>query len=166
MVYQKYFPIVLSWIRQNNGTKDDAYDVFQECLETLIMKVRNLDSNLGGLILQISKRKWLDQLRKKTTKTRVINSIGERHIEEGIEETYITKEKEYLKSKLLESAFVQLSTLCQELLTLYKKGKSVEFIQSNLNLASNNTVYRRKSACIERWSQLIKEDKLYKNYFR
>ena len=65
----------------------------------------------------------------------------------------------------MEKYFSELSETCQMLMSLLKKGMKVEEVIREMSFSSANTLYRRKAACMERWSTLIKEDKLYKELF-
>jgi len=161
-LYTKFFPSVRNWISKNSGTEADAYDIFQECLETILFRVHKMDYNLGGLIMQISKRKWIDQIRKKSRHDRVINDLSLRHEEESIEERISAYETDYLRHQILDTAFNKLSALCQKLLEMVKRGESTETIQKELQFNQANTLYRRKSACMQRWSELVKQDPRYR----
>jgi len=162
-LYTQFFPSVRKWISRNSGGEDDAYDVFQECLETMLLKIDKLDYNLGGLIMRICQRKWYDQLRKKSRGDRVRNDENLRQEDEGIEERITKHEEDYLRHKILDDAFKKLSELCQQLLELIKQGVSTEEILSELNFNKANTLYRRKAACMQRWTELVKEDPRYPN---
>jgi DNA-directed RNA polymerase specialized sigma24 family protein len=160
LIYDQYLPKVSRWIKNNSGTQEDAYDIFQETLETILLKVESLSSSLEGLLIVLSKRKWIDKLRKSSTskKTAEAVELENYHQTKSIEDT----NQEYYKYKLMEKYFVQLSETCQKVMSMMKEGISVQEIVTTLSLSSANTLYRRKAACIERWTSLIKKDSLYK----
>jgi len=62
LIYSSLFPSVKRWVMDNSGNEADAYDIFQETLETILLKIDSLNSNMKGLTLRISKNKWLDKL--------------------------------------------------------------------------------------------------------
>ncbi len=162
-IYKTILPRVIAWIVKNGGRKEQAEDIFQEVLETILLKIDKLDSTFDGLVLQIAKFKWYNYKRK--SKREVRNDDQELLIiEKGFEASYIEKEVAYQKHKLFEKSFLQLSSLCQELLGLIRKGKKAEEIQETLAFNTKNTLYRRKAACIKRWSTLLKEDPAYKQW--
>lgn len=162
-VYEVYYPKVISWIMKNNGGEADARDIFQETLETILLKVDKVHSSFEGMVMTISKRKWIDKLRKVSTNDKVVTAIANQNIGGSIswDDHYAESEIAYQKNQLMEKYFVQLSNLCQELLQLIKKGVDVQKIVIRLKFTNTNTLYRRKAACVERWSKLIKQDKLY-----
>jgi len=161
-IYETLLPKIKSWIMSKGGIEDDAHDVFQETLETIILKVDHVHSSFDGLVIQIAKYKWIDRLRKSKKEVRNASSIR-LYQEESFEEQFIQREQDYLKFKLMDKTFKQLSTLCQELIQLIKQELDVKSIVQKMNFSSANTLYRRKSACMERWSSLVKSDVDYPN---
>jgi len=163
-IYTNYFDSVKYWVRNNKGSEEDAADIFQETLETILLKIEAVHTSLGGLIMQLSKRKWIDRLRKEKQTKEVRLSGNERQgYDEGSEAALIEKEKAYLKFKVLEQTFQELSELCQKLLNMLKEGKQVEELVTELAFSNANSLYRRKAACVERWGTLIKQNANYDN---
>lgn len=66
-IYTKHFPAVRHYVIQNNGSTDDAQDVFQEALTVLWLKAREdrliPDSDPGAFLFRVAKNKWLDVVR-------------------------------------------------------------------------------------------------------
>lgn len=165
-IYKEVFPKVNNWILQNSGQKDDAYDIFQEVLESVLLNVNEVYKSFDGMIMHMAKNKWIDRVRKNKTQSKVREAVSDRHsYSEDVENEYIVHEREYIKFKLLENSFAKLSETCQQLMTLIREGKKVGEIVELLAFKSANTLYRRKAACVERWSVLIKEDNNYKYCF-
>lgn len=73
-VYREHASTIKSWILKNNGSSDDAKDVFQEAIIALHQKANDpafvLTCPLGALLFRICRNKWFNQLRKKTGKPR------------------------------------------------------------------------------------------------
>lgn len=165
-IYDNVFPKVKSLVISNSGSESDAYDIFQEALELILLKFDTFHTHLEGMIILICKRKWIDKLRKNKSSEKVRNSASLRYeIQEDAEKTLIQNERAYLRTQILETSFQQLSETCQNLMTLIKQGFKVNDIVEQLSFSSANTLYRRKAACMERWSQLVKENKAYTTYF-
>ncbi len=157
-IYINVLPSVKTWIVRNSGSNEDAEDVFQECLEIILLKIDHLQSSLSGLILQLSKRRWIDRIRKNKTRKGVSIVLAQRLYTETINNPLIEEqESEYQRYQIMESTFKNLSETCQKLLTLTKKSLSTEEIVHAMAFNSINTLYRRKAACISRWSQLVQE---------
>lgn len=158
-LYSKHTPQVISWVRSNNGTIDDAKDVFQEAVIALYNKALDpdfvLSHPIGGLIFQICKNKWIDQIRKKNKESEVRTYEEQRYNNESPEAPLIELvEQEELRQTKLNATFNQLSELCQKLLRLISEGIKSPQIAQQLQMSNANTVYRRKNACVERWRNL------------
>lgn len=158
-------PKVRSWVLANQGSHADAEDVFQEALEIVLLKIESVDKSLSGLILQLAKRRWIDRLRK----TKGLSAVDHESVQQiagPFRADYIEeKQQQYIRHKMMESAFNRLSDTCRKLLEKVKEGLPVETITRQMNFNSANTLYRRKAACTRRWSEMVKEDAQYKLYF-
>ena len=66
-LYKEHFPAVRTFVLRNNGSLDDAQDVFQEAMSVLWLKVREdaLAQGMepGAFLFKVARNKWLDQLR-------------------------------------------------------------------------------------------------------
>ena len=63
---------------------------------------------------------------------------------------------EQAKQSRLREAFLQISDLCQRLLTLLSNGTKPLEAAEILQMNSVDTLYRRKNACTERWREVYK----------
>jgi DNA-directed RNA polymerase specialized sigma24 family protein len=66
LLHKFYFPSISYHIRQNNGSKEDAEDIFQEAIIVLLQKIREADfvltSSLKTYLFAISKNLWFKRL--------------------------------------------------------------------------------------------------------
>jgi len=161
-IYDSLLPKVTNWVVANSGTKADARDVFQEALEIILLRVEKINSSFEGLVMTICKNKWIDRIRLEK-RTRQLKS--EVNLERSVGELTQDDTIVYNKYVLMEKYFTQLSETCQKVMMLVKRGVPVAEIVAELSLSNANTLYRRKAACVERWSQLIKKDPSYKMMF-
>lgn len=161
-LYELHAPSVANWVKQNNGSLADARDVFQEAMVAIYNKACDasfiLTCPIGALLFQISRNKWIDQIRKKTKDEKVRIMERERYdsAHDAVSQVEAIQEEEIRQSKL-NKAFAQLSELCQKLLKLYAEGLDTATIQAKLEMVNVNTLYRRKNACTERWRTLYHE---------
>lgn len=157
-LYNELLPRVSNYIKNNRGTTSEALDVFHQSLETLIVGRQTLRSSLDGLILQMCKNKWIDIQRKKQ-RDKVRNDELQRHFsnESNVAQDAQALEAEHLQFQLMEQTFGQLSEKCQTLLEAIKRNSPTDVIVKEMGFSSANTMYRRKWACLDRWSTLIKQ---------
>lgn len=158
-IYSSLLPKVKAWIVKNGGTSIVADDIFQDVLETILLKIERVDKSFEGLVMQIAKYKWYDKIRKSKKEVRTEDSLRLIHSDLDIESNIIKAEESYIRYKLMDTTFNKLSDLCQKLLQKIKTGLSADQICGELNFNNKNTLYRRKAACIQRWSTLISEAK-------
>src|SRR5690606_38288388 len=68
LIYNKYSKQIVSLIKQNSGSEDDGYDIFQESLVDIyhMANERNfeLTTSFGAFLNLVCKRKWLNTLKK------------------------------------------------------------------------------------------------------
>lgn len=164
-IYDNMLPKVKSWVMANNGSQSDAEDVFQEALEIILLKIDNLNNSLSGLIMQLAKRRWIDRLRKNNKHWVTDFSALEKPTETNLLEELVEKELEYNRYKIMDKSFQKLSETCQKLLELMRSGIPVDELVNRMAFSSANTLYRRKSACTNRWTKLIKQDPEYDTFF-
>lgn len=162
LLYQKHAPMVSRWVKQNSGSAADARDVFQEAILALYNKACDssyvLNCAIGGLLFQICKNKWIDQIRKRGNDQKVRIAELARYDNEMATTSQIEAiEEEEIRQGKLEKAFSHLSELCQQLLKYYSEGLKAESIRLKLGMENVNTLYRRKNACTERWRILYQE---------
>lgn len=163
-IYQKYSGEALRWVLNNNGSADDARDVFQEAVLALFEKARRTDFVLtcpmGALLHLIYSRKWIDRLREKKRELAVRKAEDARLSVENAENALFTAEDALRESETqarLGKAFNQLSELCRNLLSLLAQGMAPKDAALQLQLNSVDTLYRRKNACVQRWKTLFAE---------
>lgn len=68
-LYARYFKMAASFVQKNQGSDDDARDIFQETLFILVKKLRQADfqltAKLGTYLYSIIRHLWLKRLKKK-----------------------------------------------------------------------------------------------------
>jgi RNA polymerase sigma factor (sigma-70 family) len=160
-IYKRYAPEAIRWVQNNNGSVDDAQDVFQEAVVVLFEKAQKLEfvltCPLGALLYVLYSRKWLDKLRAKKREGEVRIQEELRYKGESTPDTLLLAEEMIAHDqdqKRLAVAFTQLSDLCQQLLKFLAEGISPRETAEKLALNSTETLYRRKNACTQRWRTL------------
>ena len=162
-IYESLLPRVTNWVQANSGTQSDARDVFQEALETILLRVEKINSSFEGLVMTICRNKWIDRLRLEKRNRELQHKVKPEQVETGLTESDTIAFNKYV---LMEKYFTQLSEICQKVIMLIKQDTPVSEIVAQLSFSSANTLYRRKAACVERWAKLIKQDASYENLMR
>jgi len=163
-IYDLYSTQAIRWVTNNNGTSDDAQDVFQEALIVLYEKACDqefvLTCPLGALLHVVWSRKWIDRIRSKNKESEVRKSEERRYDLEVGDDVLVLAEDALSNAREQESlakAFEQLSELCRRMLSLLSEGADAKSVVLQLELNSVDTLYRRKNACTQRWRTLFLE---------
>lgn len=160
-IYELHAAQALRWVRNNNGTEDDAGDIFQEAL--MVVYEKSLDPEftltcpLGALLHVIWSRKWIDRIRQKNRESTVRKQEETRYDSDTTEDTLVLAEDMLAgqaRQERMSRTFTQLSELCRQLLRMLSDGVAPRAAADQLQMNSVDTLYRRKNACTQRWREL------------
>lgn len=163
-LYVNNFRKIENLVLQNNGTNEQAKDVYQEAFITVWKNVRNnkfLPKNetaINGYLYTIAKNKWMDFLRSPAYKKRVsfdtlkIAEPVHLHEEKNNEDDVFNK-----KLSVAMDAFKELGDACKNLLTkFYFEKKSMKEIAIELELDAAST-RNKKHRCMQTLRELALE---------
>lgn len=158
-LYKKYFSLVRSFVLNNNGTTDDAKDVFQEAVIAIFRYSQNenfeLKCSFETFLYSICRTIWLNNLRNKRVHLNKINEISEFIIFSSSTNEMIEESLEY---KLYQKHFQRLSEECKKLLQLFFDKVSYAEIAKLLGYSSVGFVKKKKFNCKEFLMKSIKND--------
>lgn len=136
-IYLKNFPTVRNYILKNNGTEDDAKDIYQEAVIHAWINARDgkfkPQSNTApsAYIYQIARHKWLDKLKSKKHRTTVRLAEEESHrlAEEEIEQLENRQQRIDYSLQL----YNELGNQCKQVLKMfYFEKRNLNEIASEL----------------------------------
>lgn len=150
-IYRRFSPRVRQFIEQNNGSADDAADIFQEALVDIYNQVRFKDLVLTcpfePFLLLICKRKWLNELKKKGRKGVTIDIDEQFNIGEDTFRQAELSWTEGEKAKLFRTMFLKLGERCQQIISLSLSDKSQEEVAALLGV-TYGYLRKKKSECM------------------
>lgn len=156
-IYDKFAPKVIHFIQKNNGDTDKAKDVIQEVLISIYNSAKEKNLQLtcpfDAYFFLLCKRKWLNELKKTSTKQVTILNEEVYKTEEAYElvlETSLHEQKSELFNKMLQ----KLGDACKDILKTSFTIKSMEEVAEKLNI-SYAYARKKKSQCIGQLTQLI-----------
>lgn len=157
-IYKKCAAKVKSFVLFNNGSADDAADVFQEALVDIYnqAKYKNLQLTcpFEPFLLLVCKRKWLNELKKKSNSP-VTNSQDDLlHIGEDTFEQAEVLETQKEQSAIFLKAFEKLGERCREIITWSLKGEAQEKVAQTLGV-TYGYLRKKKSECMASLVKLI-----------
>lgn len=162
-IYKQHYNMVQSLVINNNGTADDARDIFQEAMIVLYEKARSgsfeLTSQLKTYIYSICRRLWLKRLQQQQKFVPEISSLEETvPVEEEIE----GHEKRNSELLMMEKAMLSLGEPCKSLLeAYYLQKKNMSEIAGNFGYTNADNAKNQKYKCLMRLKKLFFAE--YKN---
>ncbi len=166
-LYAKYSGKIKWMVLKNNGSEDDAADIFQEALITIYHKAKRDDFELtcplDAFLYLICKKKWLNILSKRKVIGKVTITEEDRSIPG--EDSFLLAEESLLleeRMTLLKEKINEIGTSCRELLQLSWSGKSMEEVANLLDF-SYGYARKKKSECMAKLIELVKKSDKYKS---
>ena len=164
-IYKKYYPSVHHFILSNQGSSDDAKDIFQESIIIIYRKIKDEDhfmvsSSFKTFIYSVSRNLWLKQLRTRRYEDRKIND-QQKFVE--LKEEPFRIDNEDLRMSLYQKHFRNLPADCQKILKLSVSNITQKEIADALGFSSENYIKKRKHYCKEYLIRNIKADPLFRD---
>lgn len=159
-IYRDYFKILAPFVTNNNGSFEDAEDVFQETIISFITIVRNGkfrgQSSVKTFLYSINRNTWLNRLKKKkkTTRREMLYTAS-MPVMEFREELAVQREQVRAQvTELLE----KLGLVCQKILVqYYYDDLPVRQITANLGM-NPQVVKNKKCKCQKELTDMIRNN--------
>lgn len=154
LLYKKNYRMMVKMIVKNNGSEEEAKDIYQESLIVLWQKARDpsfiLSSKISTYLYSICLNLWRKELERK-----------KRHsyeMKEGSETMDMDRDE---RIKIINKCIQQLGNTCRNILIYYYFDRlSMTEIAEKMNLANSDTAKTKKYKCKKELDQLVKS--LYK----
>jgi RNA polymerase sigma factor (sigma-70 family) len=160
-VYKQYFPMVRYFIIRNQGSEEDAEDMFQEAVVAIYQRVKKkslaLDCAFKTYFYSVVRHMWLQYLDR--------NKI---HYEfSDMDEFLMLEDKELYddfqsKKVIYQRRFLELTELCRKVLLMVVEGTSYEEIALTLGYKGRQYAIKRKYECMKSLINRVMNDPEYK----
>lgn len=162
-IYRENYNMVQSLIINNNGSADDAKDIFQEAMIVLYEKARSgtfeLNCQLKTFVYSVSRRLWLKRLQQQNRYTVPGDSMEE---VVAVEEDLEDHERRNAEFEMMEKAINNLGEPCKGLLEAYYLQKqNMQLIAANFGYTNAANAKTQKYKCLMRLKKIFFTD--YKN---
>ncbi len=162
-IYKDHFNMIQSLIVNNNGTADDARDIFQEAMVVLYEKVRTgsfeLNCQLKTYLYSVSKRLWLKRLHQNN---RLFTQEVDLETTVPVDEEIGQHEKRDAEFELMSQAIQRLGEPCKSLLEAYYLRKmKMQDIALQFGYTNSDNAKNQKYKCLMRLKKLFFSE--YKN---
>lgn len=156
-LYQMNFGMVQSFILNNNGTADDARDIFQEAMILLYEKARGgnfeLTSKIKTYVYSVCRRLWLKRLQQLQRFGTPVESLEEIvPVEEELEE----QDRRNEAFGVMEKAMSHIGEPCKSLLeAYYVHKKQMQEIAESFGYTNADNAKNQKYKCLMRLKKLF-----------
>ncbi len=156
-LYQMNFGMVQSFIINNNGTADDARDIFQEAMILLYEKARGgnfeLTSKIKTYVYSVCRRLWLKRLQQLQRFGTPVESLEEIvPVEEELEE----QDRRNEAFGVMEKAMSHIGEPCKSLLeAYYVHKKQMQEIAESFGYTNADNAKNQKYKCLMRLKKLF-----------
>ncbi|PSR53064.1 RNA polymerase subunit sigma-70 [Adhaeribacter arboris] len=148
-IYSTYWPMIANFVRLNNGSPEEAEDLYQEGVIILYEQVKkgnfSMNSSLKTYLYAICRNKWLSKLKKQVPITDVEEQLQQIPMEEPAMDT------PYVEEAALKQAIESLGEPCRSVIVgFYYHKLSLEQLAADLNYSNANVAKQQKFRCVER----------------
>jgi len=156
-IYKDNYKLIQQLIINNNGTEDDARDIFQEALIVLYQKSQTeafeLNCQIKTYVYSICKRLWLKRLQQSRRFETPVDNFEEMvPVEEDVE-AHIKLERQY---GIMRSALGKIGEPCKSLLeAFYIHDKNMTEISSFFGYTNSDNAKNQKYKCLMRLKKLF-----------
>ncbi|MET0466794.1 MAG: sigma-70 family RNA polymerase sigma factor [Chitinophagaceae bacterium] len=156
-IYKENYSTIQSLIINNNGSADDAKDIFQEAMIVLYEKARSgsfeLNCQIKTYLYSVSRRLWLKRLQQSS---RYGGDIGHAEstvpVEDDIEE-HTRRDQEF---EMMNKAIGSLGEPCKSLLeAFYLQKKNMQEIAANFGYTNAENAKTQKYKCLIRLKKIF-----------
>jgi RNA polymerase sigma factor (sigma-70 family) len=159
LLYKKYFRMMAKMVLNNNGTEDDAKDVYQEALIVFWQKANSqefvLTSKISTFLYSICLNQWRKELDRRSRLSR--------EEKDGVD--YQTHE-EVQSYDIVIDCINELGDPCKSILMYhYFDGLSMSDIAEKMNFANTDTAKTKKYKCKKRLDSLVRQKYKKEDFF-
>ena len=150
-LYKKNYKMMINMIIKNNGSEDEAKDIYQEALIVLWQKVLNTDfilsSKLSTFLYSICQNLWRKELERRNRHTN----------EDQITKTEINDIDKKERIEIINQCINELGETCRAILTYYYfDNLSMSDIAEKMGFANSDTAKTKKYKCKQELDKKVK----------
>jgi RNA polymerase sigma factor (sigma-70 family) len=154
LLYKQHYRMMVKMIIKNNGSEEEAKDIYQEALIILWQKARDtefiLTSKISTYLYGICLNLWRKELERKKRFSYEVN--------EGVEIMDMDRDE---RTKIINNCIQKLGDTCRDILTYYYFDRlSMVEIAEKMGFANSDTSKTKKYKCKKELDLLVKS--LYK----
>ncbi|HEY0042661.1 MAG TPA: sigma-70 family RNA polymerase sigma factor [Flavisolibacter sp.] len=155
-IYKENFNLIQALVINNNGSLEDAKDIFQEAMIVLYQKVKSgsfeLNRQIKTFVYSVSRRLWLKRLMQQN-KYRLYENTDDIVLVDDDMEVHEKRDTEFI---LMEKAMGSLGEPCKSLLeAFYMQKKGMQEIAGIFGYTNAENAKTQKYKCLVRLKKLF-----------
>lgn len=156
-IYQQNFNTVQALIINNNGSADDAKDIFQDAIIVLYEKLKTggfeLNCQIKTFIYSVSRRLWLKRLQQQNRYSAPGDNM---ETVVSVEEDLDAHEQRNAEYEMMENAIHHLGEPCKSLLeAYYLQKKNMQDIAAGFGYTNADNAKNQKYKCLMRLKKIF-----------
>ncbi len=162
-VYNTHYPIIEGYITHNQGSREQARDIFQDAMIVVYKRIKSdeleLTCKFGTYLYAICKNIWMQERKKYLQRTQKLREQPLEVNDPGPADDPLLQNH---LTDLFNKHFDALSKDCQKILSMYFNNFSVEDIRAAMNYKDLHHTADRKYRCKKSLINRIVNDPLFK----
>lgn len=161
-LYDKHFETLSRYVLYNNGSWEDAQDLFQETLIAFIALVQQQkfrgEASIKTFLYTMNKNIWLNELKKRGRSS--LRAVKYEQLQDRVEEQINTVIEKREAGQLLLQKIEALGETCKKILVLfYYEKRSMKEILALLDYENEQVVRNKKYKCLKELAQALDASK-------
>lgn len=166
ILYKMYYHSINRFITNNQGSEDDAKDIFQDAIIIFYKQIKNEDFELKCSIhtylYSVSRNLWLKRLAVADRET----PLNETHDFIPLKETQLTLLYKAEETTIIMGIIERLGEECRKiLLASFFEKKKMSQIAASLGYATEQAARNKKYKCMNKLKEMVKGDTGAKELF-
>jgi RNA polymerase sigma factor (sigma-70 family) len=156
-IYRDNYNMVQSLIINNNGSSDDAKDIFQETMIVLYEKVKSgsfeLNCQIKTFVYSVARRLWLKRLQQQNRYSAPGDSMAE---VVAVDQELQDHEQRNAEYEMMETAINHLGEPCKSLLeSYYLQKQNMQVIAQQFGYTNADNAKNQKYKCLMRLKKIF-----------
>ena len=158
---------VLKFVFSRNGVREDAEDIFQDGIRSLIQSIRadkyRGSGSLQGYLFGMCKNLWFKRFQKITRDQQYQNENVQSDFDQKSPETVLMgKEQEERITQLLGA----IGTACKKVLELWQLSYSMKEIAEEMGYKTDGVARKKKRLCMKKLLDLLDQNPELKSFLK
>lgn len=161
-LYRHFYALLSNYVKQNQGSEQDAEDIFQEVILTFIEIVKKDkfrgESSVKTFLFTLNKYTWLNELKKRSRATLREERYGNEIEADEKDVSHFLVERD--SKKLVLALMDKLGDVCRKILTAYYYDNlPMREILPLVNYENEQVLRNKKYKCLKSLEQMLSADR-------